>query len=176
MVIYHDCRNAASIPTIRDLDKIESMGSLESRQVNAVTLYNTNTKLNVHGFIKNPHRSSNRRSKNKGNRQSPSKWLLRRDMQYTLRFNIVLVVVTQNYRRSRENFSGRPPNDGRPPRPPPPALRLSFSRRNAFSCLRSYALFQDAGSSSQSTSPCGHLTSLRHNSSLEHAYWRSRMT
>jgi hypothetical protein len=72
MVIYHDCRNAASIPTIRDLDKIESMGSLESRQVNAVTLYNTNNKLNVHGYPKKK-RSSNRRSKNKGNRQSPSK-------------------------------------------------------------------------------------------------------
>jgi hypothetical protein len=50
MVIYNDCRNAASIPRIRDMDKIESMGSLESRQVNAVTLYNTNNKLNVHGF------------------------------------------------------------------------------------------------------------------------------
>jgi len=35
------------------MDKIESMGSLESRQVNTVTLYNTNNQLNVHGFINN---------------------------------------------------------------------------------------------------------------------------
>ena len=50
-----------------------------------------------------------------------------------------------------------------------PLRLLSLFRRNDFSCVRSYALFHDAGSSSQSTSPCGHLTRDRHNSSL-HEY------
>jgi hypothetical protein len=58
MVIYNDCRNAASIPRIRDMDKIESMGSLESRQVNAVILYNTNNKLNVHDYPKKTVRAT----------------------------------------------------------------------------------------------------------------------
>lgn len=70
--LHKDCRNAvaaSTIPRIRDMDKIESMGSLESRQVYTVQ-YKQQTEC---AWLSKKKRSSNRRSKNKGNRQSPSK-------------------------------------------------------------------------------------------------------